>query len=329
MNNYLYRLIKSLFIISMMILFSGGATVAKPVVILKFFDSVTVNDTAIYVRDIAVVSTDSPELEQRVLASIAGEIAPPGYSRFINTADLLLFRLQPVFRDYDFKSLNNKRIMVKTEGVVRKVGNYTGAVERYLNEKIGWKKGEWSVVIENSEDTWKSLNLPEDVSIDGFAAATTLFPRGHIKLQLLAKQKNRIIRIPLSCVIRTTAPVGVARHEIARGKVLDLNDIELKKVDISNFAPDPYYKLEDIIGQKAIREISQGSILFNRLLTPIPVVSKGDQLEVKVTKGNVRISVLAIARETGNIGQKIWVENSATHKLVRVVLKDKTIANIL
>lgn len=325
----LYRLIKSLFIISMMVLVSIVAVIAKPVVMLSFSDSVTVNDTAIYVRDIAVVSTESPELKQRIQAAVAGDIAPPGYSRYINATDLLLYRLQPAFKDCDIKTLKNKRIVVKTVGIVRKVGSYSDVVERYLSGHVGWKQGEWSVVVENSEDTWKSLDLPVDVSVEESASAKTLFPRGHIQLQLIAKQRDRAVRIPLSCMIKITAPVAIARHAVIRGKVIDSNDIELTRVDISDFGPDPYYKIEDLVGQKAVRTISQGSIFFNRLLAPIPVVSKGDQLAIKVDKGNVRISVLAIARENGGIGQKIWVENATTHRLVRVVIKDKTSAIIL
>jgi flagella basal body P-ring formation protein FlgA len=314
-----------------MVLAMISTIIAKPVAILSFIDSATVNDTAIYLHDIAAIATDSPDLRKQLSAAIAGPIAPPGYSRFINTSDLLLYRLQPAFKDIDFNITENKRIVVRTAGIVRKIGDYANVVETYLHEHIDWKQGEWSFVIENSEETWKSLDLPMVVSIEKPAAlkTATSYPRGHLQLQFVVNQRERVTRIPITCLLKISAPVVVSKHALNRGKVIDSNDIELKKADVSGLGPDPYYKIEDLLGKKTMQNINQGSILFNKLLAPVPAVSKGDQLAINITQGNVRISVLAIARENGNLGQKIWVENSTTHKLVRVIVKDKNSAVVL
>jgi flagella basal body P-ring formation protein FlgA len=331
MRNYLYRLLKSLFIIKIMVLLMINSIIAKPVVVLRFVDSATVNDTTIYLRNIAAISTDSPEIKQQLSSAIVGDIAPPGYSRFINTADLLLYRLRPVYKDIDIKVADNKRIVVRTVGIVRKIGDYTNVVGNYLREHIDWKEGEWSFVIENSEESWKSLDFPMVVSIERSSAAkmATPYPRGHLQLQFVVNQRERITRIPIVCLIKISAPVVVSKHALNNGKVIDSNDIELKKADISCFGSDPYYKIEDLLGKKTMQNINQGSILFNKLIAPVPIVSKGDQLAIKVTQGNVRISVLAIARENGNLGQKIWVENATTHKLVKVIIKDKNSGVVL
>lgn len=332
MRSYLYRLLKSLFIINCMILSAIGTVIAKPVVTLSFADTATVNDTAIFLKDIASISTDLSEVKQRMSVLVVGEIAPPGYTRFINTADLLLYRLQPAFKGVDLKVAENKRIVVKTTGVVRKIDDYANILDGYLQEHLAWKPGNWSFIIENGGDTWKTLDLPMSISVSGALEkekTPALYHRGHIQLQFIVNQRERITRIPVSCYIKISAPVVVAKGAVERGKVIDCNDVELKKVDLSGFGPDPYFKIEDLIGQKALRNINRGSILFNKLLAPIPVISKGDQVAIKVAQGSVRISVLAIARENGNVGQKIWVENATTHKLVRVIVKDKTSAVVL
>lgn len=329
MRTYLYRLLKNLFIVNCMVLPAIGSSIAKPVAILNFADSATVNDTAIFLRDIASISTDSPEVRLRLSIFIVGDIAPAGYTRFINTADLLLYRLQPACKDIDLKVTENKRIVVKTVGIVRKIGDYSSIIFSYLREHLEWKDGEWSLSVENGEDTWKSFDLPMVVSVEGASAKSKTpapYQRGHIQLQLVVNQREKITRIPVSCFITISAPVVVSKHPINRGKVIDLNDIELRKVDLTGFSPDPFFKIEDLLGQKALRNINQGSIVFNRLLAPVPVISKGDQVAIKAAQGNVRISISAIARENGDIGQKIWVENIVTHKLVRVIIKDKNSA---
>jgi flagella basal body P-ring formation protein FlgA len=331
MRNYLYRLLKTLLVISVMVLISITTILAKPVAVLNFYDSATINDTVIYLRDIASVSSDFPEITQNLRDAIAGETAPSGNSRFITTNDLVLYRLSPEFRDIDIKVLENKRIVVKTVGITRKIGDYTAALHEYLSKHIDWKPDAWSVEIENPEETFKTLDLPLEVSFEnsGAAKSATLLPRGHIQLQFVVKQKGRTIRIPIACRLKVAVPVAMAKHSISKGTVLDSNDIELRCVDLSGFGPEPFFKVDDLFGQRAVRTISQGSILYNRLLVPVPVVSKGDQLAIKVSKGNVVISVLAIARENGNSGQKIWVENATTHKLVHVIVKDKNTAIVL
>jgi len=332
MRNYLYRLLKSLFIINCMILSAIGIVIAKPVVVLNFADSATVNDTAIFLRDIATISTDLPEVKQRMSVVMVGEIAPPGYARFINTADLLLYRLQPAFKDVDLKAAENKRIVVKTTGVIRKIDDYANIVDGYLREHLGWKPGDWRFIIENGGDTWKTLDLPMSVSVAGALEREkppAIYQRGHIQLQFAINQRDRISRIPVSCYIKISTPVVVAKCAIERGKVIDCNDVEMEKVDLSGFGPDPYFTIEELLGQKALRNINRGSIVFNKLLAPVPIISKGDQVAIKVAQGSVRISILAIARENGNVGQKIWVENATTHKLLRVTVKDKTSAVVL
>jgi flagella basal body P-ring formation protein FlgA len=309
-----------------------GTAFAKPIAKLTFVDSATINDTAIYLRDIAVISSDSPDISKRLSETFAGESAPPGYSRFINTADLVLYRLQST--GIVLNVSENKRITVKTVGIVKKIGDYTDKINDYLSQHIDWKQGEWQVVIENSEETFKCLDLPMDVSIEATSVkktiAQTMFPRGHISLQCIVKQRGRTVHVPVICLIKISAPIVVAKHVISRGKVIDSNDIELKKVDLpAGFSPDLYLQIKDLIGQKSVSTINQGTILFNKLLSPVPIISKGDQLAICVAQGNVRISVLAIARENGSIGQKIWVENETTHKIVHVVVKNKNTAVVL
>jgi flagella basal body P-ring formation protein FlgA len=332
MRLYRYRLLKNIRIFTFFSIIAMGDGIAKPVVILNFADTATVNDTAIFLRDIASISVDSPEIKQQLSVLFAGAIAPPGYSRFINTSDLVQYCIQPAFKDLVIKAVENKRITVKTTGIVRNVGDYSKIIGNYLEGYLGWKQGEWSFVIDNDKDTWKTLDLPMKIVVEGTltkAITPELYQRGHIQLQLVVNQRERTSRIPVSCFINVFAPVVIARHPISRGTIIAITDLELKKVDLSKFSPDPYFTMNDLLGQKTICSINQGSIFFNKLLTPVPVISKGDNVAIKVTQGNVRISVMAIARENGEIGQKIWVENTTTHKLVRVMVKDKNSAKVL
>jgi flagella basal body P-ring formation protein FlgA len=65
------------------------------------------------------------------------------------------------------------------------------------------------------------------------------------------------------------------------------------------------------------------------MVMTMPDIVRGDPVHIELQKGNVRVSVAAIARENGYRGRKMWVENASNHKLVRVVVKDRNTVTIL
>jgi flagella basal body P-ring formation protein FlgA len=65
------------------------------------------------------------------------------------------------------------------------------------------------------------------------------------------------------------------------------------------------------------------------MVKTVPAVEKGDPVAIIVKKGRISVSVVGIAREQGEIGEKIWVQNSKTNKLIRVKIKGKGIVTVL
>jgi flagella basal body P-ring formation protein FlgA len=49
---------------------------------------------------------------------------------------------------------------------------------------------------------------------------------------------------------------------------------------------------------------------------------------VNMAAGMVRASVAGVARETGCVGDKIWVENQNTHKMIHAEVSGKGKVNI-
>jgi flagella basal body P-ring formation protein FlgA len=299
---------------------------SNTIVMIHFLDSVIINDTAFYLRDIASVSSNIQELTDRILAESAGESAPPGHSRFLSTSDLISYRLNPVFKDVEFRSNNKVRVLVKTGFVQKTINEYNDLIMGELKKYIEWKDGDWALTIENSDESFKCFNAPVSIEIKGLQDH---FPRGALQFQFIASQYGRSIRIPLSCRMTITTTVMVAKSTIARDQIISVTDCEPIKKDISKLGPEPYFCLKDLVGKKACRTINTGSIVTNQMVKNAPDVYRGDNLSISVSKGNVRISVAAIARENGFKGQKIWVQNTATSKLVRVMVTDKNSACLL
>jgi flagella basal body P-ring formation protein FlgA len=73
----------------------------------------------------------------------------------------------------------------------------------------------------------------------------------------------------------------------------------------------------------ALRSVAAGGILHDRMLRAIPVVARGDQVRIHYIGERVKISVLGVARDNGGSGERIWVENLQTGKLIRAAVSGK------
>jgi flagella basal body P-ring formation protein FlgA len=326
MNNYLYTLFCKLQKIGMLFICGFGSLGADDVIRLSFVDTATVNDTVIYLKDIADITGGNEREKGRISQIIVGHSAPPGYSRFINTSEIVSLHLDNNSMPGVVLQKKPGRILAKTAFIEKKVGDYKELIFNYLQNNIAWLQGDWTFVIENDQYSFKMFNAPITVTLQG---VTEKYPRGLLRLQLIAKQYNKQVSIPLSCRLFVVTQVVCAKCDIVRDKIITLSDCKTVKKDISTFGPKPCLSLSEVVGKKASRTIAGEKIITGNMLLIPPDIIKGDNLSLIISKGNVTISVSAIARENGRIGEKIWVENGSTKKLLRVFVTDKNSVSLL
>ncbi|MBN1575757.1 MAG: flagellar basal body P-ring formation protein FlgA [Chitinispirillaceae bacterium] len=304
----------------------AGAYARTAGISLIFYDSSLVNDTLFTVGDIAQVTGNDGVMVGEVMECNAGVCAPPGYSRFISAADLVSFRLKVKFPDAAFIIAGSKRPLVRTDYRVVKLSDHETALRSWIASTVGWKEGEWEVAIDNPADSCKLLDKPMSLSFRGLE---NRFPKGSTNLSMIARQESRSCRIPVKCRFSVVAPVAVTVKPVARGDVLHPEDCVIRRMDITRFAPLPYTSMNDLKNKRAARSIEAGTILHDRLLANIPAIEKGDAVLIIYKNGRISIAVSGVARERGGIGDRIWVENQQTHKLIRTEIREKGIVSPL
>ena len=287
---------------------------------LFFKDTVLINDSIMTLSDLATVSSQNSELLMALKKASAGQTAPPGYSRFVNSRDLVLYRLQAAFPDVDFSFTGADRILVRTDFSELRVGDYSREIHDYLESVIKWGKDTWKLTIENPGESWKCLKAPVIVTPGG---AEQGYPKGRTVLTLLVEQGSRKTRVPVRCNIEVVIPVVVLTNQVVRGQEITTAACEIRRFDITHFGPLPYRSLDQVFGMRAARTLAPGTVLHDRLVQAIPLVDKGDLVQILVQKGRVKVAVSGIARESGGPGERIWVENSSSRKLMRVTVKEK------
>lgn len=312
--------LRLIFIIISGILVSKVAAESKQAVSMVFKDTVLINDTIIHLGDIAEINSSDNELIYKLCNVVAGVAAPAGYSRFLNADDLLLYRLNSQFNNVHFQISGCRRVIIKTDFIEKHIEDYREDIEEYFRKEVSWPEGCWEMKIMEPQRSWKCLNGSASAEIQGLQND---FPKGHVQVWLNVKQGNRKIRIPVSCNVKVALPVLVARKSIIRGQIISAGDCELKKMDITTFGPEPFSQFDVISGIRAARTINPGTILHARLIQSMPVVEKGDLVDILVSKGRVKVAVQGVARECGKVGEKIWVENAVSRKLIQTIIRSK------
>lgn len=292
-----------------------GIVPVQSQILVSFLDSSVVNDTIIRLGDIARIEGTAPgvtldELKQTPV----GEAAPVGYSRFVNSKDAFLLAGRMNVKVCIVDKSKCKRVLVKTGYQEKSVGDFEDAVRSYLNDKIGWQRAEYSVSILNKDEKWKSLPKPFTIKIDGLSSK---YPKGNINLKLIAEQGTKQFINTVSCFLKISVPAVVAKINIPRGTILTDENCSIEEKDITNYNYIPYNKLIEIENTKSSRAIQTGTIICDKLVFKTPIIERDDQVQIVVTHGRVRICMSARARESGSVGEKIWVENEMTHKLLK------------
>jgi len=299
---------------------SVSASSVNKTVTLHFIDSVMVNDTLIRISDIAKVECADAALAERVRAFSAGEAAPAGFNRYVNSGDLVMYNVQPQFKDARIVCGNTKRVKVTSDYQEKSVGEFEDMIRSYAAEKLGWGKGDWTLTIINPQASWKSGRGAVDVTVSGI---DNPFAKGHVNLNLIARYGSRVHRVPVACQVKVKTEVLVAARPLQRGEELDGDNSKSMVMDITNFTYAPLTQVPEAGTMIMVRTVSAGNILHGKMLKAIPVVARGDQVRIHFIGERIRVSVLGTARDSGGSGDKIWVENLQTGKLIRAAVSGK------
>ena len=116
-----------------------------------------------------------------------------------------------------------------------------------------------------------------------------------------------------------TQQIAVVKRLIPRGGSVDLanvNIVPLKSRKLSRgVRPLIWQKGENLRARRALRV---GTIIGEWDVDPMPDINAGDPVSIEMIRGNIRVTATAIAKEDGFAGETIWVQNSKSHRRIRV-----------
>jgi flagella basal body P-ring formation protein FlgA len=141
-------------------------------------------------------------------------------------------------------------------------------------------------------------------------------PPGRSQLRLQLQDGWQTRELAVSVVAHTHGEVAVARLAVERDRPLSEALFDWRWVDLAEAPGGLVSNREQLQGVSAFRSLRAGDQLRSIDLKPTPVIRIGDMVELLVQRGCVAVSVRALARQAGCLGQTIPVRNELTGRLV-------------
>lgn len=128
-------------------------------------------------------------------------------------------------------------------------------------------------------------------------------------------QGGRVLqRVAVTARIVIERPVLIAVRTLARGTTLRADDV---REELRADAPaDALDGSADAIGQRLVRGVAAGAPLREAFLEAIPVVTRGQSVTLRASRGSLAIEAAGRALEDGKAGETIRVMNIATRRVL-------------
>ena len=116
--------------------------------------------------------------------------------------------------------------------------------------------------------------------------------------------------------IRHLRPVLVASRMLRRGEALMLDLVELVECDITQLRHGYFTDVDALGNMRTRRSVVAGDVLTRNHVEVIPVINRGDEVELVARTNSLAISALGQAMQDGGIGERIRVKNSDSGKVL-------------
>lgn len=138
--------------------------------------------------------------------------------------------------------------------------------------------------------------------------------RSQLRLELLDGWQTR--ELPATVVVHTHGEVAVTRVGVACDEAVTEAQFEWRWTDLAEVPAGLVSDRASLSGHSAARDLRAGEPLRVADLKSTPLIRAGDNVELRVQRGGVAVSVRALARQAGCLGQTIPVRNELTGRLV-------------
>jgi flagella basal body P-ring formation protein FlgA len=216
-------------------------------------------------------------------------------------------------------------IRVETPGGILTSAALEAAVRGHLRDGANGGREERVVGFQSTPDTLRTGGAVCWIE-PGIAPGAPL--RGSVTMPVVVTgESGTSVTVTLLAVVRTFSALPVASRRLERHAELASGDWVLRRVETTTLPAGVVRDAGALAGRRTSRLVEEGSLYFERLLEPVPLVKRGDRVTLLVRRGAIRLTATAVAREDGAEGVLISVRREGVAEPVRArVLDGRTVA---
>lgn len=118
-------------------------------------------------------------------------------------------------------------------------------------------------------------------------------------------------------------PVASASKYIAKGQLLNIENLIFTRKDIAKLSYGYFTSPEDIIGMEVTRTLQKNQAISPNVLTLPLIIKKGDSVLIQIINQGLRITSIGTALQSGKVGQQIRVKNDRSLKTIKAYVQGK------
>lgn len=195
-----------------------------------------------------------------------------------------------------------------------------GAVEAYIRGALARYDGEVEITYHRSRRLQSALDLSEPQYQFRIAPSNST-PLGIVCLRVDVVSNGQVEQtVPVMADVALMRRVVIARRPINRGQTVDVRDVALEVRRFTDAGDLGEVDARALIGQQARRFVDKDALLTGRDVAPLPLVRRGQLINVYRRKGGLLIKTVAKAMGTGAYGDTIIVRNEASKRSFEVTI---------
>lgn len=174
---------------------------------------------------------------------------------------------------------------------------------------------------EGAPASWFELELPDlDLAADGQWSVELdrheplEAGRNLVRVRVVNGGREEAFAVPV--IFHRFGEVAIIDQDLAKNNSLTMDLFNWQWRDLAEVPRSLAVGRESIQGCSSARGLKAGQMLRQADLKKTPVVLAGDTVDLRVIRGQVCVTVRAVARQDGCLGQNIPVKNELTGRLV-------------
>ncbi len=203
------------------------------------------------------------------------------------------------------------------------------AIHDFVNQNLQVPHGELLIEFHPFNDSFMNGSITGEVKI---LPKENKIHKGNQILKCGIFQQGQLIET-FNCRvnIQTYQTIVVSNKPISLHTILEKEDLILERRETTKISKKFYTSMDELLGSRTKRFIQTGEIILENMVEPMPVITRGKQVNIRFMKGALEIVLPGLARQDGYVGEKIRVRCLKTNKnfKAKIVDPNTVIVNLL